>query len=68
MRKRNRTTEEILAERGKIKKEYGRLFEAVSEILFRHDPAELNFGFNENEYEPEAETILPRLRNCQSTQ
>ncbi|MBS1797431.1 MAG: hypothetical protein JSS81_26650 [Acidobacteria bacterium] len=42
------------------------MFDAVAEILFRHDPTGLDFGFNADEYEPEAETILPRLRDCRS--
>jgi len=62
----NQTREEILASRAKAKKEYGKLFDAVSEILFRHDPAEINFDFNTDEYDIEAETILPRLKTCHS--
>ncbi len=58
--------EEIIGKRAKAKKEYGKLFDAVSEILFRHDPAEINFDFNKDEYDIEAETILPRLKNCHS--
>src|SRR4051812_24651180 len=64
----NVTREEILARRAKAKKEYGELFDAVSEILFRHDPSEINFDFNTDEYDPEAETILPRLKHCGSAQ
>jgi hypothetical protein len=60
--------EEILAKRAKLKNEYGQLFDSVAEILFRDDPAEINFGFNQDENEPEAETILPRLKNCHSSE
>lgn len=68
MSEENQTSEEILSKRAKIKREYGKLFDAVSEILFRHDPAEINFEFNKDEYDVEAETILPRLKNCYSVE
>jgi hypothetical protein len=45
---------------------YGRLFDAVSALLFRHDPIGINFETNTDEYDPEARTILPRLSQCQS--
>src|SRR4051812_7148384 len=64
----NETIEERLARRKNIKKEYGRLFDAFSEILFRHDPAELNYDFNRDEYDSEAETILSRLKDCHSVE
>ena len=54
--------------RRRLKKEYGRLYSVVSEILFRNDPIGINFEDNTDEYEPEAETILPRLRECSSVQ
>src|SRR5215212_2767978 len=60
------TREEIEAEKRRLKAEYGGLFDSVAEILFRHDPAGINFEDNTDEYEPEARTILPRLRNCHS--
>jgi len=41
------------------------LFAAIVAILFRHDPIGINFGLNTDEYEPEAGTILPRLRDFQ---
>jgi len=34
--------------------------------LFRHDPIGINFEHNTDEYEPEAETIVPRLSSCHS--
>ena len=63
-----RTREQILEERRQLKAEYGELFSAVSALLYRHDPIGIAFD-NENtdEYDPEAGTILPRLRNCEST-
>jgi hypothetical protein len=32
------------------------------------DPIEINFEYNTDEYEPEARTILPRLRTCHSAE
>ena len=32
----------------------------------RHDPMGMNFEDDPDEYKPEAETILPRLRSCRS--
>lgn len=64
----NQTREQIEEQRRQMKERYGRLFETVSEILFRHDPENINFEFNTDEYEPEAETILPRLKDCSSVE
>lgn len=63
-----RTREQILEERRRLKAEYGELFDALSALLFRHDPIGIAFD-NENtdEYDPETGTILPRLRNCASS-
>lgn len=60
--------EEIEAEKRRLKAEYGSLFDAVAEILFRHDPMGINFEENTDEYEPEAGTILPRLKHCPSVE
>ncbi len=38
----------------------------VEEILFRHDPIGIGFADNTDEYRPEAETIVPRLREAKS--
>ena len=59
-----RTKEDIAAENKRLKAEYGKLFDRVLEILFRHDPIGINFEDNDDEYEPEVRTILPRLRMC----
>jgi hypothetical protein len=61
-----RTRKDILEERRQLKAAYGRLFDSVAEVLFRHDPAGINFEINPNEYDAEVGTILPRLRSCQS--
>ena len=63
----NETGDQILARRNLVKKEYGQIFDTVSAILFRHDPIGINFEDNTDEYEPEVETILPRLRDCGSS-
>jgi len=61
-----RTREEILEERRRLREKYGELFDSTAALLFRHDPIGINFENNADEYEPEAGTILPRLRGCQS--
>lgn len=60
------TREEILENRRRLKAEYGKLYDEVAALLFRHDPEGINFETNTDEYEPEVGTILPRLRNCDS--
>jgi hypothetical protein len=60
------TKEEIDAEHRRLRAEYGALFDDVAAIFFRHDPIGINFEDNTDEYEPEASTILPRLRTCHS--
>jgi hypothetical protein len=63
-----RTREEILEARKQLRAEYGELFDATAALLFRHDPIGISFDNpNTDEYEPEAETILPRLRSCHSS-
>jgi hypothetical protein len=61
-----KTTEAIREERRQLKEQYGQLFDAVSSLLFRHDPIGINFETNADEYDPEAGTILPRLRTCKT--
>jgi hypothetical protein len=61
------TREEILRERRHLKAQYGVLFDSVAALLFRHDPIGIAFDDkNTDEYEPEAGTILPRPRRCES--
>ena len=62
-----RTREQILEARRRLKAEYGELLDAVSGLLFRADPIGISFdNKNLDEYEPEAGTILPRLKDCTS--
>jgi hypothetical protein len=63
-----KTRQEILAERRRLRTEYGELFDSTAALLFRHDPVGINFEENKDEYEPEAGTILPRLHACQSVE
>ena len=64
-----RTREQILENRRRLRAEYGELFDSVAALLFRHDPIGINFeGENTDEYDPEVETILPRLRSCHSAE
>lgn len=56
--------EEEAANREKVKKQYGTLFQTVTDILFKHDPMRINYEDNTDEYEPEAGTIIPRLKSC----
>ena len=60
--------EQILENRRRLKTQYGDLFDSIAGILFRHDPAGVNFEVNPDEYEYEAEKILPRLGTCQSVE
>ena len=64
----SRWAEQARKEMPAVKAKFGPLFDEVSAILFRHDPAHVNFCFNADEYEPEVGTILPRLRECRSAQ
>lgn len=59
-----RTGDEIRENRRRLKARYGKLFDAVATLLFQKDPIGINFEENTDEYESEAETILPRLRTC----
>lgn len=56
------TRDEILEERRRLRAEYGKLFDSVAALLYRHDPIVINFDDNADEYEPEAGTILPKLK------
>jgi hypothetical protein len=63
-----RTREQILEARRQLRVAYGELFDATAALLFRHDPIGVSFdNLNTDEYEPEAETILPRLSGCHSS-
>jgi hypothetical protein len=48
-------------DRKALRRKYAGLYEEVESILFRHDPASVNFEVNTDEYDPEVETILPKV-------
>ena len=54
----------IRSDRSVIKKKYGALHADISALLFEADPIGINFKDNTDEYEPEVDTILPRLSSC----
>lgn len=58
----------MLELRRRLKVEYGELFDSVAALLFRHDPIGMicEGDTNTDEYQPEARTILPRLKSCHS--
>jgi hypothetical protein len=60
--------EKIQAERKSLRREYGELHDRLSRLLFKWDPIGINFEDNTDEYEPEVDTILPRLRSCGSAE
>lgn len=64
----SRTRESIEEARRTLKAQYRDLFENVAALLFRHDPMGINFEDNPDEYESETESILPKLRECQSVE
>jgi len=57
--------DELLSRRAALRGAFGdALYDELLTILFRHDPAGINFDWNTDEYEPEVDTILPRLHRC----
>ena len=66
MRNSPKARDEILEERRRLRAEFGELFDATAEMLFRHDPIGISFENNVDEYEPEVGTIPPRLRSCKA--
>ena len=61
-------------ERDAIKREYGTLFASISDALLKTDPVGIYFDINTDEYEntgeyePETETIIPRLSSAKSAE
>jgi hypothetical protein len=54
------------ADRKVLKEKYGVLFGRISAALFEADPMGINFESNTDEYDPEAGTIIPRLKEAAS--
>lgn len=59
-------SEERGSQRSEARRKHGALFDQATGLLFRHDPVDLNFGDNADEYDSEAESILDRLPCCAS--
>ena len=51
-----------------LRNEYKVLIERLSAILFEEDPIGVNFEDNTDEYDLEAGTIVPRLKDCHSVE
>lgn len=45
-----------------LQKEYGSFYRAVSDILFRHNPMDLDGKRNTGEYDPEIDALLTRIQ------
>ena len=58
--------EKIRQQRADLQRAYGAAYVRLRDILFREDPIGINFEENTDEYEPEVDTILPRLRHASS--
>ena len=44
-----------------IREQQPAFFKSVSDLMFEHDPIEINFETNTDEYDPEAGTVIYRL-------
>jgi hypothetical protein len=53
--------EEIREARRRLKERYRGLYDELLDIFFRHDPMQLGYETNRDEYDPEVMAILPRL-------
>src|SRR5262245_10878085 len=58
--------ETIRPRRDELRRAYEVDCERVNSILLAEDPVGINTEQNRDEYEPEAGTIVPRLRRCRS--
>ena len=60
------TDNDIIEEDRRCREKYPLIYDELLALLFRHDPININFEFNTDEYSPEVRTILPRLGGCKS--
>ena len=58
--------EQRSARREQLRRHFRGEYDRTLAILFEEDPMGINFGDNADEYEPEVDTILPRLHRCRS--
>jgi hypothetical protein len=49
-----------------LQKEYGNFYRAVSDIVFRHNPMELDGNHNTGDYDPEVDVLLSRIREAEN--
>jgi hypothetical protein len=49
-----------------IIEEYSEVFSVISALMFKHDPIGIKFETNTDEYDAEAGTVIPRLKNANS--
>jgi hypothetical protein len=54
--------------RDQLKAQYKNLYSELQSILFTHDLMGINFETNTDEYDPEVDTILPRLKTAESSE
>lgn len=59
-----RAIQQTQVERERVRQAHPALFAAVSGAMFRHDPIDINYHFNTDEYDAEAGTVIPRLKDC----
>lgn len=55
----------ILARRQRLRRRYRDLYDRVARLLYDHDPMRISYA--PDEYEPEAERILPLMEQARST-
>lgn len=48
-----------------LQKEYGSFYRAVSDIVFRHNPIDLDGKRNTGEYDPEIDALLSRIQEAE---
>ena len=53
-------------ERDQLKAQYTFLYDEIESILFKHDFMGINFEDNTDEYAPEVDTILPRMKGAKN--
>jgi hypothetical protein len=49
-----------------LQKEFGSFYRAVSDILFRHNPMELDGRHNTGGYDPEIDVLLSRITEAEN--
>jgi hypothetical protein len=49
-----------------LQKEYGSFYRAVSDIIFRHNPIDLDGKRNTGEYDPEIDALLSRIQEAEN--